>query len=101
MEAITTRTFSPPPPKLKKWCDRWNKAARKAGVDKVNMAARVVSRPNGLKPVLHLSLVRIGQPAVVHSFKGLADMEITDEMLWKATDELTVAAEIKTKVKIQ
>ena len=99
-QIITSRTFSPPPPPLKKWCDRWNKAARKADVMDIKMAARTVGRPNGLRPVYHLSLVRIGREPLTCSFKGRKLEDLTDEVLWSATTGLMTAAEIKAKIKI-
>jgi hypothetical protein len=94
-QVIISKSYSPPPEPIKKWCDRWNRLCRKAGITQTNMAARTVVRSNGARPVYHLSIIRIGKSPVVCSFKNLSLDQITDDILRSATTNLMKAAEIR------
>lgn len=89
---VVSYKISDAPEVLQKWCERWYKQAKAAGINNTKLFAKTIQRPNNLPVNYHLSLIVLGNPPKTKSFGKLRIDEITEDVLREATRQIMVDA---------
>lgn len=92
MNPVVSYKISDAPESLQKWCERWYKKAKAAGISNTKLFAKTIQRPNNLPVNYHLSLIVLGNPPKTKSFGRLRIDEITEDVLRAATKQIMIDA---------